>query len=133
MAPDVSVIIPTYRRPIPLGESIRSALGQEGVDVEVHVIDDSPEGAGQPVVDAINDARVVYERMPSPTGGLPSPTTPFTHCMSVYSASGAEPSTNTITQPRMIVARSAARVPARQWKATRARSEAEGRGSMGRI
>jgi glycosyltransferase involved in cell wall biosynthesis len=73
MPPDVSVIIPTYRRPIPLGESIRSALDQEGgVSVEVHVIDDSPEGAGAPVVEAINDARVRYERMPSPTGGLPS-------------------------------------------------------------
>src|SRR5678815_3984049 len=72
MAPDVSVIIPTYRRPIPLGESIRSALDQEGVGVEVHVIDDSPEGAGRPVVEAIDDSRIRYEQMPSPTGGLPS-------------------------------------------------------------
>jgi glycosyltransferase involved in cell wall biosynthesis len=72
MAIDVSVIIPTYRRPIPLGESIQSALDQEGVTVEIHVIDDSPEGAGAAVVERIGDRRVVYQRMPSPTGGLPS-------------------------------------------------------------
>src|SRR5947209_3541343 len=72
MGIDVSVIIPTYRRPLPLGEAIRSALDQDGVNIEVHVIDDSPEGAGAAVIEGIGDQRIRYQRMPSPTGGLPS-------------------------------------------------------------
>src|SRR5689334_14881172 len=70
--PDVSVVIPTFRRPQPLVEAIRSVLDQEGVQVEVIVMDDSPEGSALPVVAQLGDARVLARRMPQPTGGNPS-------------------------------------------------------------
>lgn len=69
---DFSVIIPTYRRPEALREAIASVLFQEGVTVEVIVIDDSPESSAQAVVDGFDDSRVTYMRMPVPTGGVPS-------------------------------------------------------------
>ncbi|HVE85403.1 MAG TPA: glycosyltransferase [Myxococcales bacterium] len=72
MGIDVSVVIPTFRRPAQLGEAIRSALAQEGVSVEVHVNDDSPEGSGAAAVEAIADPRVHYQKMEVPTGGSPS-------------------------------------------------------------
>jgi glycosyltransferase involved in cell wall biosynthesis len=71
-SPDVSVIIPTYRRPQPLLEAIRSVLDQEGVAVEVLVMDDSPEGSASPFVEQLADPRVTYRQMPQPTGGNPS-------------------------------------------------------------
>jgi glycosyltransferase involved in cell wall biosynthesis len=72
MAPDFSVIIPTFRRPKQLAEAITSALEQAGVEVEVIVVDDSPEAAARAVIERIADARVQYLRNPSPTGGFPS-------------------------------------------------------------
>jgi glycosyltransferase involved in cell wall biosynthesis len=71
-APDVSVIIATFRRPQPLQEAIRSVLDQEGVTVEVLVMDDSPEGSALPVVAQLDDPRVTGRPMPSPSGGNPS-------------------------------------------------------------
>jgi glycosyltransferase involved in cell wall biosynthesis len=70
--PDFSVVIPTFRRPEPLAEAIRSVLVQPGVDVEVMVIDDSPEGSGNDVVRSIGDSRVTYRKVPIPSGGNPS-------------------------------------------------------------
>jgi len=72
MPVDFSVVIPTFRRPKPLGEAIASALGQTGVSVEIIVIDDSPEASAQDVVERIGDARVRYLKNPKPTGGVPS-------------------------------------------------------------
>jgi glycosyltransferase involved in cell wall biosynthesis len=69
---DFSVVIPTFRRPGPLAEAIRSALSQPGVSVEVVVVDDSPEGSARPVVEAIGDPRVRYLLNPAPTGGRPA-------------------------------------------------------------
>jgi glycosyltransferase involved in cell wall biosynthesis len=72
MSVDFSVVIPSFRRPKPLGEAIASVLGQPGVSVEVIVIDDSPEASAEGVVAAIGDARVRYLNNPAPSGGWPS-------------------------------------------------------------
>jgi glycosyltransferase involved in cell wall biosynthesis len=66
-----SVIIPTFRRPLGLGEAVRSALDQ-GVDVEVMVLDDSPEGSARSTIEAIGDPRVRYVRCATPSGGFPA-------------------------------------------------------------
>jgi GT2 family glycosyltransferase len=71
-AVDMSVVIPTFRRPGQLAESISSALGQAGATVEVLVIDDSPEGSAERIVHELGDPRVRYLKNPSPTGGVPS-------------------------------------------------------------
>jgi glycosyltransferase involved in cell wall biosynthesis len=72
MTVDFSVVIPTFRRPRELRESIASALGQQGVTVEVCVVDDSPEGSAAAVVSELADSRVTYVKNPLPTGGIPS-------------------------------------------------------------
>lgn len=69
--PGVSVVIPTFRRHGPLREAIESALAQHGVDVEVIVVDDSPEGSAREVVEAIGDSRVRFEQPAAPSGGRP--------------------------------------------------------------
>jgi glycosyltransferase involved in cell wall biosynthesis len=72
LAPDFSVVIPTFRRENQLREAISSAIGQRGVDTEVLVIDDSPEGSAEGVVRDFADARISYLKNPRPTGGRPS-------------------------------------------------------------
>jgi glycosyltransferase involved in cell wall biosynthesis len=72
MTIDFSVIIPTFRRPRRLLESITSALDQREVTVEVIVIDDSPEGSAEIPVTGLLDSRVRYLKNPLPTGGVPS-------------------------------------------------------------
>ncbi len=72
MAVDFSVVMPTFRRPAELRESIASVLGQRGVTVEVCVVDDSPEGSAESVVAELGDARIRYVKNPLPTGGIPS-------------------------------------------------------------
>src|SRR5262245_6948402 len=69
---DVSVVLPTYRRPAELAEAARSALSQHDARVELLVVDDCPDGSARAVVDALNDERVRYFRTPRPTGGRPS-------------------------------------------------------------
>jgi GT2 family glycosyltransferase len=69
---DISVVIPTFRRPEQLGEAIASVLGQAGVLVEIIIIDDSPEASAQEIVECVGDARVRYLKNPVPTGGVPS-------------------------------------------------------------
>ena len=72
MSVDISVIIPTFRRPKQLGEALASVLSQTGVSIEVVVVDDSPEGSAQEVLSHVQDLRVRYLRNPEPTGGFPS-------------------------------------------------------------
>lgn len=72
MTPEISVIIPTFRREKQLAEALESVLGQRGVDVEVLVVDDSPEGSARDVVAGFGDDRISYARNPRPTGGNPS-------------------------------------------------------------
>ena len=72
MAVDVSVVIPTFRRPQQLLEAVSSALSQEGVRVEVVVVDDSPEGSAEGAISKLGDARVRYRKREQPSGGRPA-------------------------------------------------------------
>ena len=72
MVVDVSVVIPTFRRPQELADAILSALGQSGLSVEVIVVDDSPEGSAERSVAALGDCRITYVKNAAPTGGRPS-------------------------------------------------------------
>src|SRR4051812_14024794 len=72
MVPDVSVVIPTFRRPQALREALESVLAQEGVQVEVRVLDDSPEGSARETVEGFGDARLTYVKREVPTGGDPA-------------------------------------------------------------
>ena len=72
MSVDVSVVIPTFRRPLELREAIESVRRQEEVSLEIVVVDDSPEGSARGVVDELADSRITYLRSPEPTGGIPS-------------------------------------------------------------
>jgi glycosyltransferase involved in cell wall biosynthesis len=72
MRPDISVVIPTFRRPKELVSAMKSALQQTDFALEVLVIDDSPEGAAQDAVASLADARVTYVKRPVPSGGSPA-------------------------------------------------------------
>ena len=69
---DISVVIPTFRRPKQLIEALTSVLDQDGVTLEVFVVDDCPEGSAQDVVEGLSDPRVTYIKNSRPTGGFPS-------------------------------------------------------------
>ena len=69
---DVTVVIPTFRRPEQLRQAALSALAQEGASIEVVVIDDSPEGSGREAAESIGDRRVVYKKRPTPSNGRPA-------------------------------------------------------------
>jgi GT2 family glycosyltransferase len=69
---DVSVVIPTFRRPAPLVEAVRSALAQEGARVHVHVFDDCPDGSASETIASIRDSRVTYERRATSSRGKPA-------------------------------------------------------------
>lgn len=71
MSVDFSVIVPTFRRPKALAEALNSVLSQDGVAIEVIVVDDSPDGCAREVAEAAKD-RVKYIQNPCPTGGVPS-------------------------------------------------------------
>jgi glycosyltransferase involved in cell wall biosynthesis len=68
---DVSVIIPTFRRPGQLVEAIESVLAQS-VDCEIIVLDDSPEGSARSVAERFADKGVTYHQHVPPTGGKPA-------------------------------------------------------------
>ena len=68
--PFVSVVIPTYNRDRSLARAIQSALDQDGVQVEVWVIDDgSPSPPHQLMARFSDDARVHYLPLPQNQGG----------------------------------------------------------------
>src|SRR4051812_6402188 len=71
MPVDVSVITPTFRRPAQVVEAVKSALTQEGVSVEVLVLDDSPEGSAREGIEGLGDRRVTYRKREVPSGGNP--------------------------------------------------------------
>src|SRR5260221_750557 len=71
VAVDISVVIPTFRRPREVVEAIRSALGQGGVEIEIIVVDDCPDGSAEAAIRSVGDERVAYLRNPAPTGGRP--------------------------------------------------------------
>ena len=72
MRPDISVVIPTFRRPEQLKQALQSVLAQDLNSLEIIVVDDSPEGAGRATCEAIGDARIFYLKNPAPSGGVPS-------------------------------------------------------------
>ena len=69
---DISVVMATYRRPKSIVDAIRSILDQRGVQVEVLVVDDCPEGSAETVIRGIGDPRVRYMRNPQPSNGRPA-------------------------------------------------------------
>lgn len=72
MSIDVSVVTPTFRRPRQLVEAVKSALSQEGVQVDVLVLDDSPEGSAREAIEQLGDPRVKYVLRSIPSGGSPA-------------------------------------------------------------
>jgi glycosyltransferase involved in cell wall biosynthesis len=72
MSVDVSVVIPTFRRPHTLVQALRSVLVQQSTRLEVLVIDDCPQGSAEQVVMAMGDARIRYLRNPQSSNGRPA-------------------------------------------------------------
>jgi GT2 family glycosyltransferase len=70
--PEVSVVIPTFKREREVVAAARSALAQRAVSLEVVVVDDSPEGTARAAVEAIGDPRVRYVKRAVPSGGVPA-------------------------------------------------------------
>jgi glycosyltransferase involved in cell wall biosynthesis len=69
---DISVVMATYRRPASIVAAIRSSLDQTGVQVEVLVVDDCPDGSAETAVVGMGDPRVRYIRNPHPSNGRPA-------------------------------------------------------------
>ena len=65
----VSVILPTFNRAAFLTEAIRSVLQQDGVQLELIIVDDGSEDNTPAVVSAFGDDRIRYYRLPH-TGKL---------------------------------------------------------------
>jgi glycosyltransferase involved in cell wall biosynthesis len=60
MTPDISIVIPTFRRPARAVEAVRSALAQAGAGVfEVIAVDNDPDGSALDALHALGDPRVV--------------------------------------------------------------------------
>jgi glycosyltransferase involved in cell wall biosynthesis len=72
MQPEISIVIPTFRRPLQLREALQSALSQSEIALEIFVVDDSPEGSARAVVEGFGDSRIGYIKNPNPSGGIPS-------------------------------------------------------------
>jgi glycosyltransferase involved in cell wall biosynthesis len=70
--PQISVIMPTFRRPEPLVEAIESVLTQKGVTCEIRVVDDCPLGSAEEAVAPYLARGVIYQRSPAPSGGRPA-------------------------------------------------------------
>jgi glycosyltransferase involved in cell wall biosynthesis len=66
--PAVSVVIPTHNRRRLLGQTLRSVLGQRGVDFEVVVVDDGSTDGTAEAVAALGDRRVRLLRHEHPSG-----------------------------------------------------------------
>jgi glycosyltransferase involved in cell wall biosynthesis len=69
---DISVVMATYRRPKSIVDAIKSILDQRGVQMEVLVVDDCPDGSAETVVLGVGDSRVRYIRNPRPSNGRPA-------------------------------------------------------------
>jgi glycosyltransferase involved in cell wall biosynthesis len=72
MPPEYSIVIPTFRRPLQLKEALQSVLSQSEIELEIFVVDDSPEGSARAVVEGFDDLRIGYVKNPNPSGGIPS-------------------------------------------------------------
>jgi len=73
--PSISVVIPTYQRPVYLDRAIQSVLQQSYSHCEIVVVDDNGQGSGNQLETAqllkkyTNDARVSYVVLPQNRGG----------------------------------------------------------------
>ncbi len=72
MTRDISVVIPTFRRNHQLLEAVHSVLSQPGINLEVIVVDDCPDGSACEAMAALADPRVICIKSPNPSGGYPS-------------------------------------------------------------
>ena len=66
--PAVSVVVPTRNRRLLLERALASALGQQGVDVEVVVVDEGSTDATADFLAALDDPRVTVVRHDVPQG-----------------------------------------------------------------
>jgi glycosyltransferase involved in cell wall biosynthesis len=66
--PEVSVVVPTHNRRRLLAQTLRSILGQQGVDFEVIVVDDGSADGTAEMVTGLGDARVRLLRHQFPEG-----------------------------------------------------------------
>jgi glycosyltransferase involved in cell wall biosynthesis len=66
--PEVSVVLPTHNRPRLLAMTLCSVLWQEGVDLEVVVVDDGSSVDVRAMVEGLGDARVRLVRHERPLG-----------------------------------------------------------------
>ncbi len=64
MEPLVSVVIPTYRRPLLVTRAVQSALAQTLSQIEVIVVIDGPEEATREALLAIDDSRLKVVELP---------------------------------------------------------------------
>src|SRR5215470_13083146 len=71
-APQITTIIPTFRREKQLRQTLLSVVNQSGIGIEVIVVDDSPEASARQVVDDFKDQRIQYLHNACPSGGFPS-------------------------------------------------------------
>jgi GT2 family glycosyltransferase len=69
---DVSIVIPTFRREREVVVAIQSALAQQALELEVIVLDDTPDGSARAAVAAIGDPRIRYVKCSVPSGGVPA-------------------------------------------------------------
>ena len=72
MRHDISVVIPTYKRPKELAEAIDSVLAQTGASTEVIVVDDCPDGSAAAVAASYVGKPVHYLLNPVPSKGNPA-------------------------------------------------------------
>lgn len=68
----LSIITPTFRREALLAEAVASVQRVMGIEWEMLIGDDSPEGSAEPVIRAFKDERIRYWKNPQPTGGFPA-------------------------------------------------------------
>ncbi|MGI4800539.1 MAG: glycosyltransferase family 2 protein [Janthinobacterium lividum] len=72
VVPSLCVVIATCNRPGTLIDAVRSVLRQEGVSVEVIVVDDSRDHTAAGPIEALGDPRIRYVVNPSPSNGRPA-------------------------------------------------------------
>jgi len=68
VSPQVSVVIPTRARPELVARAVRSALAQDGSQIEVIVVLDGPDGATQRALACIADPRMRVLALPERAG-----------------------------------------------------------------
>lgn len=65
----VEIRVPTYKRPKLLQRALKSVLQQTYTDWVVFVFDDSPEQEAKPVIRALDDSRIIYQKNEHNMGG----------------------------------------------------------------